>query len=156
MKEHHYDLNTEWTGSNGKGTTGYRDYERSYTIAIENKINLNGSSDPAFRGDKNRHNPEDLLLASLSSCHMLSYLHVCVMHNITVTAYTDHAKGTMSELSGGSGHFTEVLLQPIVTVKELSMIQKAIELHHKAHELCFIANSVNFPVRTVPTVKTEE
>ena len=151
--EHHYKLKMEWTGNKGTGTSGYRDYERSHTISIENKQMIEGSSDPTFRGDKTKHNPEDMLLAALSSCHMLAYLHVCVMNGVVVTAYTDNAEGTMKELPGGSGHFTEVVLHPVVTVSEESMKEKANELHHKAHELCFIANSVNFPVKCEPVAK---
>jgi organic hydroperoxide reductase OsmC/OhrA len=149
--QHNYKLTLQWTGNKGTGTDHYRSYERSHTIHIENKMELLGSSDPAFRGDKTKHNPEDLLVASLASCHMLSYLHLCAINGIIVTDYIDHATGTMVDTPDGSGHFTEVTLNPIVTVTKTSMIEKANALHHKANEICFIANSVNFPVHHHPT-----
>ena len=150
-KLHHYHLTTAWTGNNGTGTSNYRAYERSHTISIENKADLFCSSDPAFRGDNTKHNPEGLLLASLSSCHMLWYLHLCAEAGVVVTDYTDNATGVMTEAPNGSGQFVEVTLNPIVTVTEASMIEKANELHHKANEFCFIANSVNFIVGHNPT-----
>jgi len=152
---HNYNLTTKWTGNKGTGTSDYRAYERSHIIQIENKVDIAGSSDPAFRGDKTKHNPEELLLAALSTCHMLSYLHVCVMNGVIVVDYTDNATGKMVETPNGGGHFEEVMLNPVVTVKDSSMIEKANALHHKASELCFIANSVNFPVRHNPTCLVE-
>lgn len=156
-KVHNYNLTIKWTGNNGTGTSDYRAYERSHIIQTENKVDIAGSSDPAFRGDKTKHNPEELLLASLSTCHMLSYLHVCVVNGVVVVDYTDNATGKMAETRNGGGHFEEVMLNPVVTVKDSSMIEKANQLHHKASELCFIASSVNFPVLHNPTclVKTE-
>jgi organic hydroperoxide reductase OsmC/OhrA len=148
--EHNYSLNTLWTGNKGQGTTSPKDYERSHTISISNKPDMACSSDTPFRGDNTRHNPEDFLLASLSSCHMLWYLHICADAGIIVTAYTDNATGKMVETQGGGGHFTEVTLHPVVTVTHTSMIDKANELHEKANEKCFIANSVNFPVKHEP------
>lgn len=152
MRNHHYKATIQWTGNKGTGTNNYRDYERSHTISVENKPTIEGSSDPAFRGDKAKYNPEEMFLSSLSSCHMLWYLHFCSEAGIIVTDYTDHATGIMAETIHGSGHFTEVTLNPVVTVSEESMIEKAKELHHKAHEFCFIANSVNFPVKNIPKV----
>lgn len=149
-RQHHYAVTTEWTGNTGTGTQSYRSYERSHEIKVENKTAILGSSDPAFRGDKTKHNPEDLLLASLSACHMLWFLHFCSEAEVIVTAYTDHAVGTMAETSNGSGHFTEVILRPQVVVTHASMIDTANALHTKAHQYCFIANSVNFPVRHEP------
>ncbi|RQO41452.1 peroxiredoxin [Chryseobacterium sp. KBW03] len=149
-REHHYKTIIQWTGNKGTGTSGYRDYERSHVISTENKTVIDGSSDPAFRGDKTKHNPEDLFLSSLSACHMLWYLHFCSEAGIIVTYYTDEATGIMTETASGSGHFTEVTLHPAVTVAEASMIEKAEQLHHKANEYCFIANSVNFPVKHIP------
>ena len=146
MGEHHYKLTTTWTGNKGTGTSDYRAYERSHTISIDHKTELQGSSDPYFRGDKTRHNPEDLLLASLSACHMLSFLHVCVKAGVIVTEYVDHATGDMVDYPDGSGKFTGVNLNPVVTVTKESDIEQMDELHHKANKLCFIANSVNFPV----------
>jgi organic hydroperoxide reductase OsmC/OhrA len=149
--QHHYAITLKWTGNTGTGTLNYRAYERSHAIMADNKAGISGSSDPAFRGDKTKHNPEDLLVASLSACHMLSYLHLCAVAGVVVTDYVDHATGTMIETPDGGGHFTEVTLNPIVTVTESSMISRANELHKKANELCFIANSVKFPVHHIPT-----
>ena len=144
--EHHYKSTTKWTGNTGSGTSNYRNYERSYSILMEGKTEILGSSDPAFRGDTTKHNPEDLLLASLSSCHMLWYLHLCAEAGVIVTAYEDEATGVMLEIANGGGHFTKITLNPHVTVSQNTMIEKANSLHKKANELCFIANSVNFPV----------
>ncbi|MDC8106920.1 OsmC family protein [Chryseobacterium sp. B21-037] len=155
-KEHHYSTSIEWTGNKGTGTSGYRNYDRSYTISIENKITIDGSSDPAFRGDKTKHNPEELFLASLSSCHMLWYLHFCSEAGVILTEYTDKATGIMAETANGSGHFTEVTLHPEIIVTDESMIEKAVELHQKANECCFIANSVNFKVKHSPTVQVKQ
>ena len=145
--QHQYTSTIQWTGNKGTGTDHYRNYERSHEIIINNKATIEGSSDPAFLGDATKHNPEDLFISSLASCHMLWYLHVCAAAEVNVTNYLDHATGTMTETANGSGRFTEVILNPIVTVTEEHMIAKANELHEKAKELCFIANSVNFPVR---------
>lgn len=147
---HHYSLEVEWTGNRGTGTDHYRSYGREHTIRIDGKPDLFGSADPTFRGDPSRHNPEDLLVAALSACHLMSYLHVCAVNGVIVTSYSDSATGTMRTSSDGSGRFLEVVLHPEVTVASEGMIAKAKELHHKAHELCFIANSVNFPVRCEP------
>jgi organic hydroperoxide reductase OsmC/OhrA len=151
--QHRYKTTIKWTGNKGSGTDNYKNYERSHEIIIENKPTILASSDPAFRGDKTKHNPEDLLLSSLSSCHMLWYLHLCAEAGVIVVDYVDNAEGTMVETSNGGGRYTEVVLAPIVIVAKKEMMEKAIELHKKANELCFIANSVNFPVRHHPTVK---
>ena len=150
-KQHRYSLQLRWTGNNGQGTADYRSYNRSHIISIEGKPDLPCSSDAAFRGDKTKHTPEDLLVASLAGCHMLWYLHLCSDAGVRVIDYIDKATGTMVETSNGGGHFTEVTLSPVVTVAEQSMVDKANELHKKANELCFIANSVNFPVHHNPT-----
>lgn len=121
---------------------------------MTNKKNIYGSSDPLFRGDKTKHNPEDLLVSSLSACHMLWYLHLCSQAGVIVTDYIDNATGTMVETESGGGQFTEVTLNPKVTVTDKAMIEKANELHQKANELCFIASSVNFRVRHNPTTLT--
>ena len=152
-KEHRYNAQIRWTGNIGNGTETYRSYERNYQIQIENKPDILGSSDPAFLGDKTKHNPEDLLVASLSSCHMLWYLHLCAEAGIIVIDYMDNAQGIMVETLKGGGKFSEVTLHPIVTVKEPGMIEKANELHKRANELCFIANSVSFPVKHNPKAK---
>ena len=144
---HDYKLTLKWTGNKGTGTSGYRTYDRNHEILIEGKTTLLGSADPTFHGDKTVHNPEDLLLASLSACHMMSYLHVCVKAGIVVTDYIDNATGIMTVNADGSGRFIEVTLNPVVTITDKSQLAKANELHQEANQLCFIANSVNFPVK---------
>ena len=151
--QHHYNLTLKWTGNTGEGTSHYRGYERSHTIMIDNKAELLCSSDPAFRGDKTKHNPEEFMVASLSACHMLWYLHLCSEAGVIVTHYVDHATGTMVETSDGGGYFSEVTLHPIVTVTDDSMLEKANQLHKRANELCFSANSVKFPVHHQPQSK---
>ena len=151
-RTHSYDVTLAWTGNRGTGTSGYRDYGRDHEIAADGRPTIEGSSDPTFRGDKTRWNPELELLAALAQCHMLSYLHVCVAAGVVVTAYEDAPNGTMAETSDGGGHFTEVVLHPKVTVADASMAAKAQELHKEASEKCFIASSVNFPVRHEPEV----
>ena len=151
--QHQYQLTIQWTGNNGTGTSSYRAYERNHEISTENKPIIPASSDPSFRGDKTRYNPEELLVASLSSCHMLWYLHLCSEAGVIVTDYRDNATGTMVETADGGGFFSEVILNPVVTVAENSMIEKANALHAKANELCFIARSVNFKVVHNPVSK---
>lgn len=145
-KIHTYTLSLQWTGNKGTGTSGYRDYERSHIISVKNKVEIACSSDPQFRGDAAKHNPEELFLASLSSCHMLWYLHLCADAGIVVAQYRDNPVGYMQEHSDG-GHFTEVILNPEVVVKDEAMIEGANYLHEEANKKCFIANSCNFPVR---------
>ncbi len=152
--QHNYKATIKWTGNKGTGTDHYKNYERSHQIIIENKLDILGSSDQKFRGDKTKHNPEDLFVSSLSSCHMLWYLHLCSEAGVVVTDYIDNATGIMIETSNGGGQFTEVTLNPIVTVTEQHMIDKANKLHKKANKLCFIANSINFPVKHNPIAKT--
>ena len=153
MPQHHYSLTLKWTGNKGKGTSGYTAYDRSHVVSILNKPELLCSSDANFRGDKTKYNPEELLVASLSSCHMLWYLHLCSEAGVVVTDYTDNAKGTMIVTDDGGGHFTEVTLYPEVTITDKSMEVKANELHRRANQLCFIASSCNFPIRHKPTCK---
>ncbi|MBL0743204.1 OsmC family protein [Chryseolinea lacunae] len=148
---HHYTTTLAWTGNKGNGTADYKGYERSHLLSAEGKPEIPGSSDPKFRGDKTRYNPEELLVASLSSCHMLWYLHVCAVNGVIVTDYVDNAAGTMRENADGSGEFLEVTLHPVVTVKDKSMTDKANALHDEAHAMCFIARSVSFPVHHMPT-----
>jgi organic hydroperoxide reductase OsmC/OhrA len=139
-----------WTGNTGSGTRDYRGYERAHEYIVEGKPVIPGSSDPAFRGDRTRWNPEELLVMSLSSCHMLWYLHLCATHHISVVDYVDDAVGTMVETEDTGGHFTEVVLRPAVTIEAGGDIALAESIHEKAHHLCFVANSVNFPVRVEP------
>lgn len=155
-RQHNYSATIKWTGNKGKGTSNYKEFERSHIISINNKPTILCSSDPAFLGDKTKYNPEELLLTSLSSCHMLWYLHLCSESNIIVTNYIDNPTGIMIEKPNGSGYFSEVCLNPMIIVTENSMVEKAIEIHKKANELCFIANSVNFKVFHNPSFSTEE
>ncbi|AZS36356.1 hypothetical protein CVS47_00957 [Microbacterium lemovicicum] len=150
--EHHYALTATWTGNRGAGTTGYRDYDRGITVSVAGKPDVLASADKPFRGDPARWNPEDMLLASLSECHLLSYLYACVQAGVVVTAYEDAATGVMVEDGQGSGHFREVVLHPRVTVSDAAMVDAATAAHARAHATCFIANSVNFPVRHEPTI----
>lgn len=152
---HHYRAQITWTGNTGRGTADYRTYQRDHEIFVEGKTApIPGSSDAAFRGDPARYSPEELLVSSLSTCHMLWLLHLCADAGITVTAYSDQACGVMAEDAAGSGRFTEVTLHPVMTITEARRIPEAEALHAKAHELCFIANSVNFPVRCPSPVVT--
>lgn len=150
--EHAYAVTIRWTGNRGTGTSDYRAYDRTHEIVAAGKPPIPASSDPAFRGSADRYNPEDLLVASLSGCHLLTYLHLCGVSGVTVTGYEDHATGTMVETDNG-GHFTDVILRPVVTISSESDAAIAMSLHDKAHHLCFIANSVNFPVRCEPVTR---
>jgi organic hydroperoxide reductase OsmC/OhrA len=146
-KEHQYKAAIVWTGNLGQGTANYTAYDRSYDIVIDHKVNIKGSSDPAFRGDHAKHNPEDLFLASVSSCHMLWYLHFCAVNDIVVTEYSDNATGTMVESAVNGGQFTEVMLNPRVVITDASKVELAASLHGEANKHCFIANSLNFKVK---------
>lgn len=151
MTDHHYACSVEWTGNRGEGTTTYRGYDRAITVSAQGKPALLTSSDRTFHGDATRWNPEEMLVAALSTCHLLSYLHVAAAGGVVVTAYADEPVATMTQ-QGIGGHFTEVVLRPVVTVTEASMAEHAIALHHDANAACFIAASVNFPVRHEPRV----
>ena len=149
---HEYRIGIEWTGNRGTGTSGYRAYGRELLIHAADKPALEGSADPTFHGNAERWNPEELLVAALSQCHMLSYLHMAVRAGIVVVAYTDRAEGTM-RTRGLGGAFTEAVLRPVVTVADASMVEAARAAHAEAREHCFIANSVNFPVRHEPEIR---
>lgn len=151
MRIHRYNIQTTWTGNRGEGTRDYKAYDRSHVITIEGKADIRGSSDPAFRGDPGKHTPEELFVSTISTCHMLWYLHLCAVNGVVVLEYNDKATGTMEEDSNGSGRFTKVFLKPEVLVAAGDMIDKANELHREAHKMCFIANSVNFEVVHEPT-----
>lgn len=153
--EHNYKITTEWTGNKGDGNKNVRTYDRSHTVSIQGKPQLFLTTDNAAVGDKSKLNPEDLLVSAISSCHMLSYLYVCAMEGIVITSYTDQATGIMIENASGGGRFNVVTLNPVFYVADESMVEKAIELHHKAHEICYIANSVDFEVKCNPTCKLE-
>ena len=153
--EHIYKTTAVWTGNKGEGTKNVRNYDRSHTVTVEGKPELFLTTDNPAVGDKSKLNPEDLLVSAISSCHMLSYLYVCALEGIVITAYTDNAMGIMIETVNGGGSFKEVTLNPIFYVADESMVEKAIALHHKAHEVCYIANSVNFGVKCNPICKLE-
>jgi organic hydroperoxide reductase OsmC/OhrA len=150
---HEYLATIEWTGNRGTGTSGYTDYDRSHTISVDGKINIEASSDPHFKGDATKYNPEDMFLTSIASCHMLWYLHLCADNGIIVQAYTDYPYGLMVTGANGSGQFTKIELRPIVTVENKQTTQLAADLHHKAHEMCFLSNSVNFEIIIKPEIK---
>ena len=156
LGEHHYAVRATWTGDRGTGTSSYRDYDRAVTIEIAGKPDLLASSDKPFRGDPSRWNPEDLLVAALSECHLLSYLHACVTAGVVVVGYRDEASGVLVEDGGGGGAFREVVLRPHVIVADASITDAATAAHAQAHEWCFIANSVNFPVRHEPTIEVDD
>lgn len=147
LRTHHYSTNLTWTGNIGSGTATYTGYSRNHSIVSEGKPVIAASADPKFRGDHNHYNPEEMLVASLSSCHMLWFLHLCSEAGIIVIAYEDAAEGIMQEEDNGSGRFTEVVLHPVVTVKDTANTVLMNQLHEEAHKKCFIANSCNFPVR---------
>ncbi len=145
-KDHHYRAKLTWTGAAAGGTSDYQSYSREFRADFEDKPSMTGSADPAFRGDPKLHNPEDLLVVALSSCHMLSFLALAALEGLEVVAYEDEASGTMQQ-QGRGGRFTEVVLRPRVTLAPGSDLKRAEALHEEAHATCFIANSVNFPVR---------
>ncbi len=152
MKQHTYTCDLQWTGTDGQGTKSYSSYRRDHLIQCAGKPEIPASSDPSFRGDKTRYNPEELLVASLSSCHMLWYLHLCAVNKITVLEYRDSAEGIMRENPDGSGEFVSVTLKPRVLIAEEDRKEAATDLHHKAHSLCFISRSVNFAIEVTPSV----
>lgn len=154
-RQHQYQIKVLWTGNCGSGTAGYRDYQRSHEISAPGKATLSCSSDPAFRGDASRWNPEELFVSSLSACHMLWYLHLCADAGLIVTAYSDQAEGTMSENADGSGQFVRVVLRPTVRLAPGSDTALAETLHHAAHEKCYLARSVNFDVSCEPSQSCE-
>jgi len=151
VKEHYYNLITQWTGNKGAGTKDYRAYTRGYRISSAGKDDILASADPAFLGDSSKYNPEEFLLAAISSCHMLWFLHLCADSGVIVVDYVDNANATMIESSAGGGQFKEVILNPIISVSEASMISKLDTIHELAHKKCFISNSVNFPVTFIGT-----
>lgn len=151
-KRHSYRVTVEWTGNRGLGTPNHAGYSRDHTIAAGAKPPIAGSSDPAFRGDAARWNPEDLLLASLSACHKLWYLGLCAGAGISVVSYRDEAEATMVEEPNGAGRFVSAVLRPRIAIQAGGDIAVATRLHHDAHEHCFIANSVNFAVTCEPVV----
>ena len=152
-KHHHYQSTVRWTGNLGTGTSAYRAYSRDHEIVANGKPTIPASSDADFNGDTSRYNPEELLVASLSACHMLWYLHLCAVNKVVVLDYEDRAGGIMEETDDGGGRFLEVTLRQSITVTAESDLETAKRLHHDAHEKCFIANSVNFPVGCEPVIR---
>lgn len=154
MSEHHFVSQLVWTGAAHGPVRDYESYSREYRVDIDGKPPLIGSSAPPFRGSPSLHNPEDLLVAALSSCHLLSYLALCARGGVVVEAYEDRATGTMAwDPAAKVMRFTEVILHPIVRVAAGTDVERARALHDRAHHECFIANSVNFPVRNEPAIK---
>jgi organic hydroperoxide reductase OsmC/OhrA len=155
-RNHRYGISTRWTGNSGSGTSAYKAYSRNHEIsAVGKDAPIPGSSDPHFRGDPKRYNPEELLLGSLSACHMLWVLHLCADAGIVVTEYVDDAEGEMVEHADGSGEFTRVVLRPKMKITDGGRVPDAAEVHHRAHELCAMARSVNFEVACEPEIRAE-
>jgi len=153
VRPHVYETRLRWTGAGHGPTTSYKAYSREYVVEVNGKTTLRGSADPHFLGDAALHNPEDLLVASLSACHLLSYLAECARAGIEVVSYEDDARGEMT-LIDGAIRFREVILRPKVAIADAARADEAHALHERAHAVCFIANSVNFPVRHVAAVST--
>ena len=152
-REHRYLVEVRWTGNRGSGTRDYREYDRAHEIRGEGKPTILASSEPALRGDGTRWNPEELLVAALSQCHMLWYLHLCAAADLIVQSYVDRPDGTMVETDDGFGRFTRVTLRPAIALADPERLGEARDLHEAAHRLCFIANSVNFPVAVEPSLE---
>lgn len=155
QRTHQYKTTINWTGNKGSGTETYAGYSRNHSVSVENKTVIQGSSDPAFRGDPHLHNPEELFLSALSSCHMLWFLHICSTEGVVVITYTDYAEGTLQEYADGSGKFSNVLLKPTVKVKTERMAEKVTSIHQKANQKCFIANSCNVTIAHEPITTWE-
>jgi organic hydroperoxide reductase OsmC/OhrA len=156
QRSHRYDLTVEWTGNGGSGTATYRSYSRDNTIDAKGRPTILGTADATFLGDATRWNPEQLLVASVSQCHMLWYLHLAVEAGIVVTSYIDRPVGTMTENADGSGQFDEVTLHPEVTITDATRVEDASALHRRISEKCFIARSANFPIRHKPVTQISE
>jgi organic hydroperoxide reductase OsmC/OhrA len=155
-KEHRYQIVTKWTGNLGPGTSLYSSYSRNHEMSGPQKQSpIAGSSDPLFRGDPTRYNPEELLVAALSACHMLWVLHLCADAGIVITAYSDEALGFMAENEDGSAQFTGVTLRPVMAITDLARAAEASAIHDRAHSVCALARSVNFPVHHQPVVISE-
>jgi organic hydroperoxide reductase OsmC/OhrA len=146
MKTHTYTTQITWTGNTGEGTTSYKSYERSHELSSSQKEIIQLSSDPAFRGDPTKYNPEELLVSAVSSCHMLWFLHLCAVQGIVVTAYLDKPEGIMIEEIDGSGYFKEIILKPEIEIENEQHRALLPAIHELAHSKCFIANSLNCPV----------
>ncbi|WP_308159236.1 OsmC family protein [Curtobacterium sp. ISL-83] len=153
MTDHSYEVSVHWTGDRGTGTSGYRDYGRDHVVHAAGKTDIPGSADPTFRGDRDRWNPEELVVAALAQCHMLSYLHVAVQQGFTVVDYQDRATASLDLHRDGSGELTVATLHPVVTILEADRVADAEAAHGEANRLCFIARSVAFPVHHEATIR---
>lgn len=156
MSEHKYQLKVEWTGNTGVGTKDARSFERSLSVQGDGKETILGSSDPAFKGDATKWNPEEMLVASLSSCHMLWYLHLLAMRKIVAVSYVDHASATLHVEANGEGHIKEAILAPVIIITDVTKVEEAMNLHEEAHKRCYIARSINFPTKINPTILVKE
>lgn len=154
VRDHEYAARLVWDGNTGTGTATYAGYGRQYRVLMTGKPDISGTADPMFKGDASKHNPEDLFLASISACHMLSYLALCARQGVRVVEYEDDVRGTMKFDGRGGGKFEEVVLHPSVTIEGKDHTELALELHEKAHELCYIAASCSVPIRHEPTVRS--
>lgn len=152
MASHSYSLTLDWQGNKGSGTSSYRAYGRDYVISMEGKPDILGTSDPAFLGDPKKHNPEDMFLASVASCHMLWYLHLASSAGIVVTAYEDKAEAEMVMNKDGSGQFSSITLKPTVTITEPDKAAVAEKIHEDVGTMCFIARSISVPIRHKATI----
>lgn len=151
---HRFSIDIVWTGNAGSGTSAYTAYRRDHEYrGVGKTAPIPGSSSPEFRGDAARYNPEELLVGALASCHMLWMLHLCADAGIVIAEYTDSATGEMRLNPDGSGEFTRVVLRPRLVIADAARAVDAMALHKRAHELCFIARSVNFPVEHEATVE---
>lgn len=144
-KESNYRISLSWKGNTIKN------YDRAFTLTAPEKPPIQGSSDPLFKGDAARWNPEEMLIASISSCHMLSYLHLCFKAGIMISEYHDNPTGVLT-LSEGNGRMTKVVLNPEIKLTDVSRLDEARELHATAHDHCFIANSVKIPIEINPDI----
>ncbi|MEX1165932.1 MAG: OsmC family protein [Hydrogenophaga sp.] len=152
---HKYAIQVSWIGNRGTGTSSYAAYGRQHVISSGSKPDIAGSADPVFRGNADRWNPEDLMVAAASACHKLWYLHLCAEAGIAVLDYRDEAEGTMLD-DADHGHFTEIVLRPRVRIRASDDLEKAHDLHHTAHKKCYIANSVNFPIKCEPRIELSQ
>jgi organic hydroperoxide reductase OsmC/OhrA len=153
VTDHSYEVSVRWTGDRGTGTSGYRDYGRDHVVSADGKHDIAGSADPTFRGDRDRWNPEEMVVAALAQCHMMSYLYVAVTQGFTVVDYEDRAVASLVSHPDGTGELTETTLHPVVTILEADRVADAEAAHARANELCFIARSVAFPVHHAPVTK---
>jgi organic hydroperoxide reductase OsmC/OhrA len=149
--EHEFSCQTEWTGNRGEGTSGLRKFDRTWSISTPGRAVVEGSADPQFGGKADRPNPEDLLMASLSACHMLWYLHLATVAGIVVQSYVDKPVGYGEVEKSGVGRFLRATLRPHIVLAAGTDQAKADAIHHEIHKYCFIARSVNFPIDYAPS-----